>query len=120
TGRPHPLPNPQRQQGTVMTIPTLLQRSLGAATLAAGLTLAAATAQGSADDTELMQAGEELYQSRCAGCHDDPTGRIPPRSMLESIDPRNIMLAMEIGAMRSMAEGMSQQDMTAVATWLTG
>lgn len=105
-----------------MTTPTLLRRSLRATPLIAGLVLSAASAQSGSgpDQVELMRAGEQLYQSRCATCHNDPTGRIPPRAMLERIDPRNIMLAMEIGAMRSMAEGMSHEDMTAVATWLTG
>src|SRR5690625_7345949 len=105
-----------------MTTPTLLRRSLRAPPLIAGLVLSAASAQSGSgpDQVELMRAGEQLYQSRCATCHNDPTGRIPPRAMLERIDPRNIMLAMEIGAMRSMAEGMSHEDMTAVATWLTG
>lgn len=71
-------------------------------------------------DPALRMAGERLYASRCAACHDDPVGRIPPRSALENSEPRNVLLALEIGAMRTIAEGMSQEDMVAVAAYLTG
>src|SRR5690625_7204120 len=104
-----------------MTTPTLLRRSLRATPLIAGLVLSAASAQSGSgpDQVELMRAGEQLYQSRCATCHNDPTGRIPPRAMLERIDSRNIMLALEHGAKRRITEVMRLEDMLSVGSQQT-
>ena len=62
---------------------------------------------------------ESLYQQRCAGCHDHPTDRIPPRLHFLTMTPHTVLAALTSGIMQSQAAGLSEQDKRALAVLLT-
>lgn len=64
--------------------------------------------------------GEAVYGQRCAVCHDHPGDRIPPRIVLSLYPADTVVLALTRGLMQPMATGLSTEDITAVATFLTG
>lgn len=59
-----------------------------------------------------------LFQQRCAVCHDHPQGNIPPRSVLASRSPEDIVRTLRQGVMRAQAAGLSQHDVEAIADYL--
>ena len=59
-----------------------------------------------------------LYRERCAGCHDDPQGSIPPRAVIATRAYPRIVDALTRGSMRPHAEGMSTEEIDAVARYL--
>ena len=63
--------------------------------------------------------GEALYQTKCASCHDNPTGRTPPKETIANNAPTFIVSAMLEGVMRPMASGLSPHDMASVAAYLS-
>src|SRR6188474_983105 len=62
--------------------------------------------------------GEDVYQKRCAVCHDQVNDRIPPRSALQKLPAASILRALDAGAMMAVAFTMSRDDRIAVATHL--
>ena len=62
--------------------------------------------------------GEEVYQKRCAVCHEQVNDRIPPRSALQKMPAASILRALDAGAMMAVAFTMSRDDRVAVATYL--
>jgi len=63
--------------------------------------------------------GEALYKQKCAGCHDNPSGRIPPKDTLANYTPTLIVGALLEGVMRPQAAGMTPHDMVSVAAYLS-
>ena len=63
--------------------------------------------------------GGELYQKRCASCHDNATGRIPPKAAIAQNTPTSIVQILIEGAMRPMALGMGPHDIASVAAYLS-
>ena len=63
--------------------------------------------------------GEKLYQQKCASCHDNPTGRIPPKATIANNTPTFLVSTMLEGVMRPMAAGMAPHDMASVAAYLS-
>jgi polyvinyl alcohol dehydrogenase (cytochrome) len=63
--------------------------------------------------------GEKLYQQKCASCHDNPTGRIPPKAAIAQNTPTLIISTLVEGAMRPMAAGMAPHDIASVAAYLS-
>jgi polyvinyl alcohol dehydrogenase (cytochrome) len=63
--------------------------------------------------------GEKLYQQKCASCHDNPTGRIPPKATIANNTPTYLVSTMLEGVMRPMAAGMAPRDMVSVAAYLS-
>jgi polyvinyl alcohol dehydrogenase (cytochrome) len=63
--------------------------------------------------------GEKLYQQKCASCHDNPSGRIPPKAAIANNTPTLIVQALLEGVMRPMAVGMAPHDMASVAAYLS-
>jgi cytochrome c553/type 1 glutamine amidotransferase len=59
-----------------------------------------------------------LFQQRCAICHDHPQGNIPPRSVLASRSPEDIVRTLQHGVMRAQAAGLSPHDIQALAEYL--
>lgn len=59
-----------------------------------------------------------LYRERCAGCHQNPQGSTPPRTVIATQSHARIVEVMTLGAMRSHAEGMSAAEIDAVARFL--
>lgn len=70
--------------------------------------------------TEPALQGEAIYQRRCAVCHDHPRERIPPRLLLGFRSPNRVADALARGVMRPMAEGLSGEEIAAIAVFLTG
>jgi mono/diheme cytochrome c family protein len=64
--------------------------------------------------------GSKIYQQRCAACHDQPDGRIPPKVFLARLPPTYISNALTAGSMRAQAEGLNSEEIEAVAQYLTG
>jgi len=67
----------------------------------------------------LAQDGEELYQARCADCHDDATVRAPQRAMLATLTQAQIVAALETGAMSDEGESLSAAERRALAAFLS-
>jgi polyvinyl alcohol dehydrogenase (cytochrome) len=86
-----------------------------AALVALPLIPGAASAQSAPD-------GAPIYKQRCAACHDnpDPSSRAPAKSVLASRAPEQVFEVMAHGAMAPMAAGLRDEDMDAVALYLTG
>lgn len=61
-----------------------------------------------------------LYKSRCAQCHDNANGRIPPRASLRYQPPENAYAALVSGSMSPMAEGLSEEQIISLVKLLTG
>lgn len=63
--------------------------------------------------------GKALYDARCATCHDQATDRTPPRDVIAKNPPSFILAAMRTGIMQPMAAGLSEDDMKAIALYLS-
>lgn len=63
--------------------------------------------------------GKALYEAKCATCHDKPTDRTPGRDVLAKNPPTFILAAMRNGIMQPMAAGLSEDDMKAIALYLS-
>jgi polyvinyl alcohol dehydrogenase (cytochrome) len=64
--------------------------------------------------------GLELYQARCASCHDAGGERTPRKDALIAMGPDAIVNALSRGVMRANAVGLSDDDIEAVAVYVTG
>jgi len=64
--------------------------------------------------------GAEIYQLRCAACHDKPTARIPPRAQIAKRSTEDVVQAMTTGTMKQWAEALSPAQINSVALYLTG
>ncbi len=101
------------------THPPLGFASLRAA-LAALCALFAACAADPAPPEPGVAQGAELYAQRCAACHDAPSGPTPPREALRGLAPEDIAGALVDGTMQAQAEGLSREQIGALATYLSG
>ncbi len=63
--------------------------------------------------------GQRLYQERCAGCHENPTDRAPSRTVLSKNPVSFILGSLRNGAMAPMAEGLSLDEMVAIARYVS-
>jgi polyvinyl alcohol dehydrogenase (cytochrome) len=68
--------------------------------------------------TLFAQDGAAIYKTRCAGCHDTPTGRVPPSSALRTMPAATILQSLESGPMKIQAAGLSSSDLHALVTFL--
>jgi len=48
-------------------------------------------------------AGEAIYKTRCASCHDNADGRTPSRAVLQAMTPSRILRTLDFGAMMTIA-----------------
>jgi polyvinyl alcohol dehydrogenase (cytochrome) len=64
--------------------------------------------------------GEPIFKAKCAGCHEPAVGRAPTRELLGVRSPEEVYDALTIGAMRSMAEGMTPAELYGVVRFITG
>src|SRR5262245_55950313 len=62
----------------------------------------------------------EIYQLRCAACHDKPTARIPPRAQIAKRSTEDVVQAMTTGTMKQWAEGLTPAQISGLAVYLTG
>jgi polyvinyl alcohol dehydrogenase (cytochrome) len=64
--------------------------------------------------------GESVFRTACATCHGTAVGRAPSREQLATFDPDRIVVALTSGTMKAAARGLSDADIRAAATYLTG
>ena len=62
--------------------------------------------------------GEQIYRDRCAGCHDQTTNRIPPKSALQQMPATKILRVLDSGVMMSVAYPLRRDERDAVAKYL--
>jgi len=91
--------------------------------------MAPATAAGNTPNARAAQAaalvklqahGEELFNARCKGCHMPPVEHAPSRAELAAQFPNVISDALKTGKMQPMAAGLSDEDIGAIAAFVTG
>ena len=63
-------------------------------------------------------SGQEVYQKRCAGCHEQTADRIPHREALQKMPAARVLRALNSGAMMAIAFTMSGEDRRSVASYL--
>jgi polyvinyl alcohol dehydrogenase (cytochrome) len=74
-----------------------------------------------ADQTAALRTrGETVFKTACASCHESAVGRAPSHEQLASFAPDRVVAALTSGIMKPMAVSLSEADMRAVATYLTG
>ncbi|MCB1678001.1 MAG: PQQ-binding-like beta-propeller repeat protein [Halioglobus sp.] len=62
-----------------------------------------------------------LYRERCAECHDNPVGRVPPRASLRYRPAEGVYQALLAGGtMSPMAEGLTDDEIKSLVKLLTG
>ena len=86
---------------------------------AANAALTARAAQAAAL-AKLQAHGEELFNARCKGCHMPPIEHAPSRAELAAQFPNVISDALKTGKMQAMAAGLSDEDIGAIAAFVTG
>jgi len=64
--------------------------------------------------------GAEIYQLRCATCHDKPTARIPPKAQIVKRSTEEVVQTLTTGTMKQWAGGFTPAQITAVSVYLTG
>jgi mono/diheme cytochrome c family protein len=80
---------------------------------------AAAAPTASAVSPAVIAHGGSVFSSRCKDCHDPAAGDAPEKAVLAQKDPGDIFNILKSGAMMPMAAGLSDDDMHAVAAYLT-
>jgi polyvinyl alcohol dehydrogenase (cytochrome) len=65
-------------------------------------------------------ASAQIYQERCASCHENPQGRIPPRFLIARRSAEDVMQTLSSGSMKQQASGLSADQIRALAIYLTG
>jgi polyvinyl alcohol dehydrogenase (cytochrome) len=96
-----------------------MSRALALAAAAWGMLAASgAAAQGSGAAPD----GAALWAERCAGCHDRVAmdNRAPPRITLAPRPASDIIQALTTGPMVPMAQGLSKDQIAAIASYITG
>lgn len=69
---------------------------------------------------KLQAHGDDLFSQRCKSCHMPPVEHAPSRSELAAQFPNVIVDALKTGKMQAMAAGLSDTDIGAIASWVTG
>ncbi len=64
--------------------------------------------------------GAAIYKQRCAACHDRGADRAPTRDALAGRAPEDVLRALTTGSMKTQAAGLSEMEIRAVSTFLTG
>jgi polyvinyl alcohol dehydrogenase (cytochrome) len=65
-------------------------------------------------------AAARLYQERCAVCHENPQGRIPPRFLIARRSAEDVIQTLTTGSMKQQASGLKPEEIRALAVYLTG
>ena len=94
-----------------MKLPILLSLSLSCALVFA------AQAQAQSPDAAKIAKGQETFKARCAGCHEG--GGAPPADVIGQHKPAEIVDILTNGKMQAMASGLSDDDKSAIAAYLT-
>ena len=63
-------------------------------------------------------SGADVYQKRCASCHDQPGSRAPSREALQKLSSARILRTLDFGLMMAVAYPMKREERQAVANFL--
>jgi polyvinyl alcohol dehydrogenase (cytochrome) len=72
-----------------------------------------------ADKLPLAYVGGLLFDTHCAGCHDNPDMHAPTREALAGFSRESLMIALEFGKMQPMAAHLSKQQRGLITIYLT-
>ena len=79
------------------------------------------------NETELQQqsqstdpASTQIYQQKCASCHENPVDRIPPRFLIARRSAEDVIQTLTTGVMKQQAAGLTADQIRALAIFLTG
>src|SRR2546428_9891599 len=64
-------------------------------------------------------ASAQIYQEKCATCHDKPVGRVPSRSAIAMRSTEDIIQSMTSGSMKQFADGLTPDQIRALTIYLT-
>src|SRR3989442_1918738 len=64
-------------------------------------------------------ASAQIYQEKCATCHDKPVGRVPARSAIAMRSTEEIIQTMTSGSMKQFADGLTPDQIRALTIYLT-
>ena len=67
---------------------------------------------------EAAVSGEDVYQRRCASCHDAAGERTPPRDALKQLSVARILRTLDFGVMINIAYVLNREEREAVANYL--
>jgi mono/diheme cytochrome c family protein len=81
--------------------------------------IALATSAMAQTPSPAVAQGEGLFKGRCAGCHETGAGGAPDKATLAAKTPDDIFHALKDGPMMGMASGLSDDEMKAIAAYLT-
>ncbi len=65
-------------------------------------------------------ASAQIYQQRCAVCHENPQDRVPPRFLIARRSAEDVMQTLSTGVMKQQATGLTADQIRALAIYLTG
>ena len=83
------------------------------------LHLAPPPSRATPSDAKALQLGESVYKQRCAMCHSDKQTGAPPMDTLAQLPHSKIVDTLVNGLMQDMALGLGDEELQAVATYLT-
>ncbi|MBZ5642833.1 MAG: PQQ-binding-like beta-propeller repeat protein [Acidobacteriia bacterium] len=63
-------------------------------------------------------SGADVYQKRCARCHDEGVSRAPARQVLQTMSAGRILRTLDFGLMMAVAYPMKREERVAVANFL--
>ncbi len=65
-------------------------------------------------------SGEPIFKAKCAQCHEPAIDRAPTREQLGVRSPEEVYDALTLGAMKTMATGLSDADLYGLVRFITG
>lgn len=63
-------------------------------------------------------SGADVYQKRCAACHDQPGSRAPSKDALQKLSAARILRTLDFGLMMAVAYPLNREERVAVAAYL--
>ena len=95
--------------------------SLAAAALAAVFGLAGAASAQVQPANQLPHAGQAIYRTFCAACHDNPEQtRSPSKANLEAMSYQTLSFALTQGKMQAQGAGLTEETRGQLISYLTG
>jgi polyvinyl alcohol dehydrogenase (cytochrome) len=95
--------------------------SLAAAALAAAFGLAGAASAQVQPANQLPHAGQAIYRTFCAACHDNPEQtRAPSKANLEAMSYQTLSFALTQGKMQAQGAGLTEETRGQLISYLTG
>src|SRR5580765_912820 len=85
-----------------------------------GLALCAFVASSSQSASAQTVDAAKVYADNCSSCHDQPTGRTPPKEALKDRTAETILVSLTSGTMAIQGVSLSVAEKKAVAEYLAG